>query len=96
MKGTGGFPQMSGADIVANTTEKKIISFKINGQTVEAEKKYLLALPEFTAAGGDRYQAIPFRKAGFVDADILKDYISAKGAIMIEDFAPTGYLKYEQ
>ncbi len=96
MKGTGGFPQMSGAEIVANTKEKKITSFKINGQTVEADKKYLLALPEFTAAGGDKYPVIPFRKTGFVDADILMDYISGKRAIMIEDFTPTGYLKYEQ
>jgi 5'-nucleotidase / UDP-sugar diphosphatase len=95
MKGTGGFPQISGAEIVANTTEKKITSFKINGLPVDAEKKYLLALPEFTAAGGDKYPAIQFRKTGFVDADILKDFVLSKGAINVEDFVPTGYLKYE-
>jgi 5'-nucleotidase/UDP-sugar diphosphatase len=95
MKGTGGFPQISGAEIVANTTEKKITHFKINGQDLVADKKYLLALPEFTAGGGDKYPAIPFRKTGFVDADILKDFILSRGSIDIAEFAPSGYLKYE-
>jgi 5'-nucleotidase/UDP-sugar diphosphatase len=68
---------------------------KINGIPVDVEKKYLLALPEFSAGGGDKYPIIPFRKTGFVDADILKEYVQSKKSINIEEFAPTGYLKYD-
>lgn len=95
MKGTGGFPQISGVEIVANTTTKTITTFKINGSDLDLEKKYSMAIPEFTAAGGDKYPVIAFRKTGFVDADVLKDFIQTKGSIKAADFAPTGYLKYE-
>jgi 5'-nucleotidase / UDP-sugar diphosphatase len=95
MKGTGGFPQMSGVEIVANSADKKITSFKINGEPLIQEKTYLMAVTEFTANGGDKYPVIPFRKTGFVDADILKDFILSKKNIDVADFSPTGYLKFE-
>lgn len=95
MKGTGGFPQMSGVEIVAHMESKTITSFKINGKPLCPHKTYTMALPEFTAAGGDKYPPIKFRKTGFVDADILKDYVSNKKILTAQEFAVTGYLKYE-
>lgn len=95
MKGTGGFPQISGVEITVSTELKKITAFKVNGKELCLKKKYKIALPEFTAAGGDKYPVIPFRKTGFVDADILKDYVLSKKVIQAADYAVTNYLKYE-
>lgn len=95
MKGSGGFPQMSGVEITVNMELKKITAFKVNGKELCLKKKYKIALPEFTAIGGDKYPIIPFRKTGFVDADILKDYVLAHPELKAADYAVTNYLKYE-
>lgn len=95
MKGSGGFPQISGVEITVNLEQKKITDFKVNGKPLCLKKVYKIAVPEFTAAGGDKYPVIPFRKTGFVDADILKDYVLANPLIKASDFAVTNYLKYE-
>ncbi len=95
MKGTGGFPQMSGVEATVNLELKEITSLKINGEPLDLAKKYKVALPEFTASGGDKYPKIEFRKTGFVDADILKDFILKKKVLSADEFAATNYLKYE-
>jgi 5'-nucleotidase/UDP-sugar diphosphatase len=93
--GSGSFPQMSGVKILANKESKKIIDVKINGETVDLAKKYMIALPEFIAGGGDKYPKISYRKTGFVDADILKDFILERKVLKSSDFAPQGYVKFE-
>lgn len=93
--GSGSFPQMSGVKIVADESSKKIKSLKIQGKEVNASQKYTLALPEFIANGGDKYPVVEFRKYGVVDADVLKDYILEKKTLKANDYAPTGYLKFE-
>lgn len=95
MKGTGGFPQLSGVEIVADTATKKIKSFKVGGKPLCMKKKYTMAISEFTANGGDKYPVIPIRKTGFVDADALKEYIAEKKVLTEAEFAVTNYLKYE-
>ncbi len=93
--GSGSFPQMSGVDIVANRESKKITSLKINGTDLNLTKKYLLALPEFIAGGGDKYPKVVYRKTGFVDADVLKEYVLSVKELKALDFAPRGYIQYE-
>jgi 5'-nucleotidase/UDP-sugar diphosphatase len=93
--GSGAFPQMSGVDIIANRETKKITSLKINGKDVCPVKKYVVALPDFIAGGGDKYPVLAFRRTGFVDADILKDYVLTVKDLKAQDFAPRGYVKYE-
>jgi 5'-nucleotidase/UDP-sugar diphosphatase len=93
--GSGSFPQMSGVDIVANRESKKITSLKINGTDLNLTKKYLLALPEFIAGGGDKYPKVIYRKTGFVDADVLKEYVLSVKELKAQDFSPRGYIQYE-
>lgn len=95
MKGTGGFPQLSGVELTLSTELKKITSFKVNGEELCLTKKYKLALPEFTASGGDKYPKIEFRKTGFVDADILKDFVLKRKVLSAQEFAVTNYLKFD-
>ena len=93
--GSGSFPQMSGVDIIANRESKKITSLKINGADLNLTKKYLLALPEFIAGGGDKYPKVVYRKTGFVDADVLKEYVLSVKELKAQDFSPRGYIQYE-
>ena len=91
--GSGSFPQLSGITVVADKKTKKIIDLKINSTPLSLTKKYLIALPEFIAGGGDKYPKLTYRKTGFVDADILKDFILAKKELKVTEFLPHGYIK---
>lgn len=93
--GSGSFPQMSGVEITLDKASKKIKSLKVEGKEVSAEQKYLIALPEFIANGGDKYPVVPFRKYGYVDADVLKEYILKVKNLKAADYAPSGYVKAE-
>ena len=93
--GSGSFAQMTGVDIVANRETKKITSLKINGKDICLARKYTMALPEFIASGGDKYPVLAFRRTGFVDADILKDYVLSVKDLKAQDYAVRGYVKFE-
>ena len=93
--GSGSFPQMSGVEILAHRESKKITELKINGKLVDLTQKYLLAIPEFIAGGGDKFPKVTYRKTGFVDADVLKAYILNRKDLKSQDFVPTGYIKFE-
>jgi len=87
-KDTGAFAQISGATIFVS--QKKIIRVLIRGEMVSDVKKYKLAIPSYMAAGGDGYPKMSANKGfldtGFVDADVLKKYISNHSPLKIEDF----------
>ena len=91
--GSGGFPQMSGVIISADTLARSLTQITINGDELCLTKKYKVALPEFIAAGGDKYPVVKFTKYGYVDADILKDYILGVKKLKAVDYAATGYIK---
>jgi 5'-nucleotidase/UDP-sugar diphosphatase len=93
LPGSGSFPHMSGVNIVLNKAQGKIESLKVNGKEVDPSKTYQIALPEFIANGGDKYPAVKYRKYGYVDADVLKEYIQKIKTLRAKDFAPTGYVK---
>ncbi len=93
--GSGSFPQMSGVQFKVNKASGKIVSLKVSGKEVNATQKYTVALPEFIASGGDKYPVLPFRKYGYVDADLLKEYIQKVKTLKASAFAPTGYLTFE-
>jgi 5'-nucleotidase/UDP-sugar diphosphatase len=93
--GLGSFPQMSGVTIVAAKNTGKIKTLKVNGKEVSASKKYVIALPEFIANGGDKYPVLKYRKYGYVDADILKEFILKNPLLQHKEFAPTGYLTFD-
>lgn len=93
--GSGSFPQMSGVKISIDKSTNKLKSLFINGEAVSDSKKYVLALPEFIALGGDKYPALTHQKYGHVDANILKEFVLRHKDIRAADFAPTGYLTFE-
>jgi len=92
-KGSGGFPQISGVEIVGNKTLRKITSFKINGEDYVPTKKYTMTIPDFIASGQDKYPVISYSKTGFVDADILKDFVLKRKVLSASEFEVTNYLQ---
>lgn len=93
--GSGSFPQISGAKIVIDDASKKLKSLTVGGKKISDARKYVVALPEFIANGGDKYPALKYRKYGYVDADLLKQFIEKKKTIKANAFAPTNDVKFE-
>lgn len=93
--GSGSFPQISGLKAVINKKDKKLISLEINGVELDSNKKYKVALPEFIANGGDKYPPVKFTKYGYVDADVLKEFILKVKALKASEFAPKAYIRFE-
>jgi 5'-nucleotidase / UDP-sugar diphosphatase len=91
--GSGSFPQMSNITIKGNLESKTITELRVGGKKVCPSKKYLIALPEFIAGGGDKYPALSFRKYGHVDAEVLREFILGQGVLRAQDFMPTGYIQ---
>jgi 5'-nucleotidase/UDP-sugar diphosphatase len=91
--GSGSFPQMSGVDLVVDKNSNSITEVFINGSKIENNKKYLMALPEFIANGGDKYPKVVYKKYGYQDASILKDFLAQRKELKAIDFAPKNHIK---
>ncbi|MBP6850185.1 MAG: bifunctional UDP-sugar hydrolase/5'-nucleotidase [Rhodoferax sp.] len=88
--GSGAFPQFAGVNLVI--TGGVVTSATIKGAPVDPAKTYRMAINNFMAAGGDGYPRLTGHKSfvdtGFVDADLLRAYISAKSPLKAADYAP--------
>lgn len=86
--GSGAFPQLAGVSLQMKQGE--LVEAKINGQVIDPNKTYRLALNNFTAAGGDGYPKLNqhpgYVNTGFVDADVLKQFLAARKQITIAEF----------
>jgi 5'-nucleotidase/UDP-sugar diphosphatase len=74
---SGAFAQFAGVDLVI--TQGKLKSAAIKGQAIDRAKTYRMAINSYIASGGDTYPVVNkhagFINSGFVDADVLKEYI---------------------
>ena len=88
--GSGGFAQFAGIKLVVESGVVK--SSTVRDAPLDPSKTYRMALNNFGAAGGDGYPKLTSHKSfvdtGFVDADILRSYISAHSPLKVADFAP--------
>ncbi len=89
-KGAGGYPQTAGLQMVIEGTTLK--SAAVQGRPIEAQREYRLAINHFTATGGDGYPRLiehpGYIDTGFVDAEVLRDYIAARSPLRAADYAP--------
>lgn len=93
--GSGAFAQFDGVTL---TLEKgKAISIAVNGSPLDASKTYRVAINSYVATGGDGYPKVTghpnYVNSGYVDADILVEYIQNNSPIDTAKFAPTGTVK---
>lgn len=88
--GSGAFPQTSGVQMLIEGGALK--EAKVGGQPIDPRREYRLALPNFSAAGGDGYPKLNthpgYVDTGFTDADVLRAYIASNSPLKAADFAP--------
>lgn len=88
--GSGAFAQFAGVRLVI--TGGTVTSATINGAPVDPGKTYKMVINNFMAAGGDGYPVLnkhpSYVDTGFMDADVLRAYVTAKSPLKAADFEP--------
>ncbi|MDF7666820.1 bifunctional UDP-sugar hydrolase/5'-nucleotidase UshA [Orbaceae bacterium ESL0727] len=71
----------------------KIVALKVKGQPVQLDKTYRIATLDYLAMGGDGYpktDTLPtYVNTGYLDADVIKQYIEHNSPIKASDYEPT-------
>ncbi|WP_160623541.1 bifunctional UDP-sugar hydrolase/5'-nucleotidase UshA [Mixta intestinalis] len=93
---SGAYAQFANVSLVADG--EGVSDIKINGEPLQADKVYRMATLSFNASGGDGYPAIDklpsFVNTGFVDAEVLKQYIEQHSPLKAADYMPRGEIVY--
>ncbi len=96
-KDSGAYAQFAGITMTVNGST--VSDVKISGKALNEKETYRFTIPSFNAAGGDGYPNITqyptFVNTGYVDAEVLKDFIESKGAIDVAAFQPNGEIEYK-
>ncbi|GAD88568.1 MULTISPECIES: bifunctional UDP-sugar hydrolase/5'-nucleotidase UshA [Vibrio] len=94
---SGAYAQFSG--ISMTVAKDGVKNVKIGGKVLEEDKMYRFSVPSFNAAGGDGYPVIKdhsgFVNTGFVDAEVLKEYLETNSPIDIRSYESRGEMTYE-
>ncbi|EAX4618544.1 bifunctional UDP-sugar hydrolase/5'-nucleotidase [Salmonella enterica subsp. arizonae] len=93
---SGAYPQFANVSFVAK--EGKLTDLKIKGEPVEPAKTYRMATLSFNATGGDGYPRIDnkpgYVNTGFIDAEVLKEFIQQNSPLDAAAFAPKGEVSW--
>jgi 5'-nucleotidase/UDP-sugar diphosphatase len=88
--GAGGYPQTAGVQMRIEAGVLK--EARVQGRPIDPLADYRLAINHFTATGGDGFPVLQqhpgYINTGFVDADVLRDYIAARSPIKAADYTP--------
>ncbi|EBP3801943.1 bifunctional UDP-sugar hydrolase/5'-nucleotidase [Salmonella enterica] len=93
---SGAYPQFANVSFVAK--EGKLTDLKIKGEPVDPAKTYRMATLSFNATGGDGYPRIDnkpgYVNTGFIDAEVLKEFIQQNSPLDSAAFAPKGEVSW--
>lgn len=93
---SGAYAQFSG--ISMTVTSKGVTDVMIGGKAIDPNGKYRFSIPSFNAAGGDGYPVITahpgYVDTGFVDAEVLKEYLESHSPLDVTLYAPNGEVRY--
>lgn len=88
--GSGAFPQFAGVEL--EIAAGQVSKVRVAGQALQPGKTYRLAINNFQASGGDGYPKLTghpsFVNTGFVDADVLRAFISKNSPLRVADYEP--------
>ena len=88
--GAGGFPQTAGVQLRIEGNVLK--EARVQGQPIDPQRDYRLAINNFTATGGDGYPRIDnhpgYINTGFNDADVLRDHIARRSPLRADAYTP--------
>lgn len=89
--GSGAFPQYAGVEM--EVQNGVVSNVRIGGKPLDGGKVYRMAINNFQATGGDGYPKVTdnpsFVNTGYVDADLLREFIAAHSPLKIKDYAAT-------
>lgn len=93
---SGAYAQFIDVSLIADG--KGVSAVKINGEPLQADKTYRMAMLNFIALGGDGYPRIDslpgYVNTGFIDAEVLKQYIEKHSPLDAAAYAPRGEIVY--
>jgi 5'-nucleotidase/UDP-sugar diphosphatase len=88
--GAGAFAQFAGVELVIESGV--VTRALIGGKPIDPAATYRMAVNSFMAAGGDGYPRLKDRPGyvdtGYVDADMLRNFLWARNPLKAADFAP--------
>ncbi|MGX9740411.1 bifunctional UDP-sugar hydrolase/5'-nucleotidase UshA [Pseudocitrobacter corydidari] len=94
---SGAYPQFANVSFVAK--DGKLTDLKIKGEPIDPAKNYRLATLNFNASGGDGYPQIDklpgYVNTGFIDAEVLKQFIEQNSPIDVNAYEPKGEVSWE-
>jgi 5'-nucleotidase/UDP-sugar diphosphatase len=79
-------------------TAGKASQVRIQGAPLDPAKTYQMTINNFVAVGGDDYPNVTARATyvdtGFVDAEVLREFIAANSPVQTARFAPGNHVIY--
>ncbi|MFD2179379.1 bifunctional UDP-sugar hydrolase/5'-nucleotidase UshA [Veronia pacifica] len=94
---SGAYAQFYGISMVVEGD--KVSDVKIGGNALDLDKTYRFTVPSYNAAGGDGYPKLNKHpgnvNTGFVDAEVLKEFLEKNSPINVNDYAPNGEMVYK-
>ena len=94
---SGAYAQFYG--ITMTVANGQVSNVKIGGKPLLMNKTYRFTVPSFNAAGGDGYPKINkhpgYVNTGFVDAEVLQEFLQNNSPIDVNKYAPKGEIIYK-
>ncbi|KFX06597.1 5'-nucleotidase [Pectobacterium betavasculorum] len=94
---SGAYAQFLNVSLTADG--QGVQNVKIKGEPLQADKVYRMATLNFNAMGGDGYPRLDnlpgYVNTGFVDAEVLKQYIEKHSPLDAQAYAPKGEIVYK-
>jgi 5'-nucleotidase/UDP-sugar diphosphatase len=94
---SGAYPQFANVSFTASGGTLNDV--KIKGEPVDPAKTYRMATLSFNATGGDGYPPIDkkpgYVNTGFVDAEVLKQYIQQSSPLDVGALEPKGEVSWQ-
>lgn len=88
--GSGAFAQFAGVSL--EIAGNQVSNVRIKGAPLDPAKTYRMVINNFQATGGDGYPKVSDHKShvntGYVDAEVLRAYISARSPLKAADYQP--------
>lgn len=95
---SGAYAQFARVSLIADGSG--VSDVKINGEALQDDKIYRMATLSFNATGGDGYPEVDkqasYVNTGFVDAEVLKQYIQEHSPLDAAKYQPAGEIVYKK
>lgn len=93
---SGAYTQFYGVSL--HVENGHVSDIRIQGQAIKPNKQYRFSINSYNAAGGDGYPKLlnhpGYVATNYIDAEVLKEFISENSPIDVSFYAPTGQISY--